>query len=177
MEIPAEVTVPLEDGPIVPFLTHQLGKGGCMLKGGERITPGKVVEVSLNLGGVQITAISEIFYEYETDGKIMLGVRFLEIEPSSEKKLEEFIAFHLKDAGSDGLRVESSPSGPALSSPLPKETEAEAYICTVCRYVYDPVKGNKSSGTSAGTAFESLPDRWACPDCGAGTDMFEPAFD
>ena len=48
------------------------------------------------------------------------------------------------------------------------------YRCTVCDYIYDPAVGDPDSGIAPGTAFESLPDDWACPLCGVGKDMFEP---
>ena len=49
------------------------------------------------------------------------------------------------------------------------------YQCTVCGYVYDPAKGDPDHGVKPGTAFESLPDGWSCPDCGADKSLFEPA--
>lgn len=49
------------------------------------------------------------------------------------------------------------------------------YVCTACGYVYDPAVGDPDSGIAPGTAFEDLPDDWACPLCGVGKDMFEPA--
>ena len=48
------------------------------------------------------------------------------------------------------------------------------YECVVCGYVYDPEEGDPDNGIEPGTAFEDLPDDWACPDCGAGRDDFEP---
>jgi rubredoxin len=47
------------------------------------------------------------------------------------------------------------------------------YQCTVCGYIYDPEKGDPSSGVPKGTPFESLPEGWVCPDCGAEKSMFE----
>jgi rubredoxin len=47
------------------------------------------------------------------------------------------------------------------------------YVCTVCGYVYDPEAGDPDSGVAPGTAFEDIPDDWACPVCGVGKDMFE----
>lgn len=47
------------------------------------------------------------------------------------------------------------------------------YRCTVCGYIYDPEQGDPSAGIKPGTAFESLPDTWVCPECGVGKDMFE----
>lgn len=48
------------------------------------------------------------------------------------------------------------------------------YKCTVCGYIYDPEVGDTENGVAAGTAFEDLPDKWVCPDCGVEKDMFEP---
>ncbi|MEA5580254.1 rubredoxin [Nodularia harveyana UHCC-0300] len=48
------------------------------------------------------------------------------------------------------------------------------YICTVCRYEYDPETGDPDSGIEPGTAFEDIPEDWVCPVCGATKDSFEP---
>lgn len=50
----------------------------------------------------------------------------------------------------------------------------QKYKCSVCGYVYDPVKGDPENDIAAGTAFENIPDDWVCPECGAEKDMFEP---
>lgn len=55
-----------------------------------------------------------------------------------------------------------------------KELEKMAkYKCSVCGYIYDPEKGDPESGVNPITPFESLPDDWVCPICGAGKDEFE----
>ena len=46
--------------------------------------------------------------------------------------------------------------------------------CTVCGYIYNPEEGDSSQNIQPGTPFESLPDDWVCPVCGAGKDAFEP---
>jgi len=46
------------------------------------------------------------------------------------------------------------------------------YKCNVCGYIYDPEKGDPDGGIKGGTPFEGIPDRWACPVCGATKDMF-----
>ena len=46
------------------------------------------------------------------------------------------------------------------------------YKCSVCGYVYDPAKGDASSGIATRTAFEDIPEEWLCPVCGAGKDAF-----
>ncbi|MGZ8474319.1 MAG: rubredoxin [Candidatus Deferrimicrobiaceae bacterium] len=46
--------------------------------------------------------------------------------------------------------------------------------CIVCNYIYDPAVGDPDNGVPPGTSFESIPDDWVCPLCGAGKDEFEP---
>lgn len=48
------------------------------------------------------------------------------------------------------------------------------YRCAVCEHIYDPAQGDPDNGIPPGTAFESLPDSWCCPDCGAMKSDFEP---
>ena len=49
------------------------------------------------------------------------------------------------------------------------------YVCDACGWIYDPAKGDPDSAVAPGTPFESLPDDWVCPECGAGKDEFSPA--
>lgn len=44
--------------------------------------------------------------------------------------------------------------------------------CSVCGYVYDPVKGDSDGGIDPGTPFEEIPDDWVCPVCGAAKSDF-----
>ena len=53
----------------------------------------------------------------------------------------------------------------------------DRYVCEACGYVYDPEKGDETSGIAPGTAFEDLPNDWVCPMCGVGKDMFEKQSD
>lgn len=39
------------------------------------------------------------------------------------------------------------------------------YQCTVCKYEYDPAKGDPTQGIAPGTPFEALPADWKCPRC------------
>ncbi len=47
------------------------------------------------------------------------------------------------------------------------------YVCIVCNYIYDPARGIPEDGIPAGTAFEDIPDDWACPECGVSKEDFE----
>lgn len=48
-------------------------------------------------------------------------------------------------------------------------------VCTLCGYIYDPVKGDPDSGIAPGTAFEDISNDWRCPVCGANKASFVPA--
>lgn len=49
------------------------------------------------------------------------------------------------------------------------------YVCDLCGYVYDPMVGDPDNGVAPGTAFESLPEDWVCPLCGASKEDFSEA--
>lgn len=51
------------------------------------------------------------------------------------------------------------------------------YRCSICEHIYDPAEGDPYAGVAPGTPFESLPDTWCCPDCGALKADFEPIDD
>ena len=46
------------------------------------------------------------------------------------------------------------------------------YRCELCGYIYAPAEGDPDNGIDPGTPFESLPEDWVCPDCGAAQDQF-----
>ena len=46
------------------------------------------------------------------------------------------------------------------------------YVCSVCGYVYDEAKGIPEASIAPGTSWESVPDDWACPLCGATKSEF-----
>ncbi|MBF0377806.1 MAG: rubredoxin [Desulfamplus sp.] len=48
----------------------------------------------------------------------------------------------------------------------------DKYVCDLCGYVYDPAVGDPDNGIAAGTDFNSLPDDWKCPVCGASKEDF-----
>ncbi len=47
------------------------------------------------------------------------------------------------------------------------------YECTVCGYIYDPAVGDPDGKIPPGVPFESLPDSWVCPVCGAAKSDFK----
>ncbi len=46
------------------------------------------------------------------------------------------------------------------------------YVCSICGYVYDEAKGIPEAGIAPGTTWESLPEDWVCPLCGASKAEF-----
>lgn len=47
------------------------------------------------------------------------------------------------------------------------------YVCKICGYIYDEVKGDPDNDIAAGTAWDDLPADFVCPLCGAGKEEFE----
>lgn len=47
------------------------------------------------------------------------------------------------------------------------------WMCVNCGWMYDEALGDLASGLQSGTAWEDVPDDWACPDCGLGKADFE----
>jgi rubredoxin len=45
--------------------------------------------------------------------------------------------------------------------------EYNEHNCNGCSYTYRPRKGDETRSIGPGTSFESLPDNWTCPECGA----------
>ena len=50
----------------------------------------------------------------------------------------------------------------------------QKYVCTLCGYEYDPAEGDPDNNVAPGTAWEQVPEDWACPVCDAGKDSFDP---
>lgn len=79
----------------------------------------------------------------------------------------------LADAIRDHLTQPTPQASPAAEAPL-KADEAKKYVCPICRYVYDPARGDPSAGIPPGTPFEKLPETWVCPLCRASKSRFKP---
>jgi rubredoxin len=49
----------------------------------------------------------------------------------------------------------------------------KTWQCKVCGFVYDEVRGLPDEGIAPGTPWSTIPDDWACPDCGMAKAEFE----
>lgn len=45
--------------------------------------------------------------------------------------------------------------------------------CRICRYTYDPKRGDSKKDIKPGTEFEDLPAGWVCPICESKKDLFD----
>lgn len=66
----------------------------------------------------------------------------------------------------------TEPTNPAKEERTLAELAPPRFECRGCGYVYEPEKGDNSSGIEAGTRFEDLPITWRCPVCGARRTAF-----
>ncbi|MDR2771856.1 MAG: rubredoxin [Elusimicrobiota bacterium] len=48
----------------------------------------------------------------------------------------------------------------------------EEFVCSLCKYVYSPERGDIDNGIEINTLFADLPDNWVCPICGAVKEGF-----
>jgi rubredoxin len=48
----------------------------------------------------------------------------------------------------------------------------DKWTCTICGYVYDPIKGYPDNSVASGTTWNDVPHDWVCPICEAQKDDF-----
>ncbi|MBR3002415.1 MAG: rubredoxin [Clostridia bacterium] len=54
-----------------------------------------------------------------------------------------------------------------------KSSGTDKYICSECKYIYNPKYGNEKAGVKPGTTFDELPENWVCPVCGESKEVFQ----
>lgn len=52
------------------------------------------------------------------------------------------------------------------------QENARIWECTVCGFIYNEALGLPEEGIAPGTAWEDIPEDWACPDCGVAKSDF-----
>ncbi len=72
-----------------------------------------------------------------------------------------------------GVSPKTAPTYSAEEDKVMIEKGLQKFKCTVCGYIYDPLKGDENSNIKPGTKFEELPVTWVCPVCGADRNAFE----
>jgi rubredoxin len=72
---------------------------------------------------------------------------------------------------SSGLRRAGGQGGVVITI-FWEELFMQKFECGMCEYTYDPAKGDPGRGIPPGTSFDDLPDKWTCPKCNAGKNMF-----
>jgi flavin reductase (DIM6/NTAB) family NADH-FMN oxidoreductase RutF/rubredoxin len=80
-------------------------------------------------------------------------------------------AYYRKVKG--GKSPKNAPTYVSNEPEVQPQAQASPYVCTICGYVYDPVKGDPDRSIAPGTGFEDLPADWTCPVCGAEKSKFE----
>jgi len=102
------------------------------------------------------------------------------IPPVLVKGLPREKDFAALDQLADALQNRmAKPQTEAKPEPKPESAAAQIdpnakYICPVCRYIYDPVKGDPNRGIPPGTPFDKVPEDWLCPICRVAKKMFKP---
>jgi rubredoxin len=77
----------------------------------------------------------------------------------------------LKGKKSAAAKTKAVAKKPAAAGKKGAASKKEAatlmrYKCSICGYVYSPLRGEPHNGIPAGTPFEDLPDTYLCPVCG-----------
>lgn len=74
----------------------------------------------------------------------------------------------------NGQPKNPAPPMEKMRKPTPKKEPSPwtTYVCSGCGYEYNPEVGDPENGVNPGTAFESLPEEWICPYCGADKTSF-----
>jgi flavorubredoxin/rubredoxin len=114
----------------------------------------------------------------ETLQLLMPNLKAEFLPPVLAKGLPRDKDFAALDALADAIQAQCTPTvrQPQVSA-QPAAAAAPPltmYMCPVCRYVYDPAKGDPAGGIPPGTPFESLPDSWVCPICRVPKRVFKP---
>ncbi len=120
------------------------------------------------------------YYEAEVTQAMDVGTHTLFIGKvvAAEVISEEIcLTYEFYQQTKRGTTPKSAPSYIAKEKDSIEKKEAmvklDKYECTVCGWIYDPAIGDPDGGIAPGTPFESIPDSWKCPICGAEKSQFK----
>ena len=106
----------------------------------------------------------------ETLQALMPALKLDFLPPVLAKGLPKAKDFAAIDALADSIR---SRIERPKEQPKTQNDAAGKYVCSVCRYIYDPAKGDPAGGIPPGTPFDKIPDNWVCPVCRVSKKMFK----
>jgi flavorubredoxin/rubredoxin len=109
----------------------------------------------------------------ETIQALLSNLKVEFIPPVIIKGLPRSKDYAAIDALAETIRGRQSLLTQHSEAPATENNASRKYICTVCRYIYDPAKGDPDSGIPPGTPFDNIPDDWVCPLCCASKKMFK----
>ena len=111
----------------------------------------------------------------ETLQGLMSGLKAEFIPPVLVRGLPRAKDYEALDAAADSFKSKLAGSLAEAQPPAaPQASGADKYLCSVCRYTYDPAVGDPAGGIAPGTPFEKIPDDWVCPLCRVSKKMFLP---
>ncbi len=112
----------------------------------------------------------------ETLQSLLSNLKVELIPPVLVKGLPRPKDYAALDALAEAIRARITQAPPAAPTQpeAPSQIDQAKYVCPVCRYVYDPAKGDPAGGIPPGTPFEKIPDSWVCPICRVPKKMFRP---
>jgi flavorubredoxin/rubredoxin len=106
----------------------------------------------------------------ETLQSLMPALKIDFLPPVLAKGLPRAKDYAALDALADSIRKRI---GQPQEQPQARDEAAGKYVCPVCRYIYDPAKGDPAGGIPPGTPFDKIPDNWVCPICRVSKKMFK----
>lgn len=102
--------------------------------------------------------------------------------PSIQDQEEDTGPANLTDSQASSLETDADSMDSASSTEVNSEDQEpekitdpklmDRYECRACGYIYEPVKGDDSTGIDAGTPFAEIYDSWKCPVCTAPKRRF-----
>ena len=114
---------------------------------------------------------AEVIREVDAGSHTIFIGKVVDAEVISEEEPMTYAYYHEIKGGTT---PKSAPTY-SLSSRTTEIKKNVRFKCKICGYVYDPEKGDSSSGIEPSTPFEKLPENWVCPICGATKEQFEKA--
>ena len=85
---------------------------------------------------------------------------------TTSKKSTAMLAKKPAAAKKNEAAKKTSVAGKKSAATKKEGAAPKRYKCTICGYVYSPLRGEPHNGIPAGTPFEDLPETYLCPVCG-----------